>query len=58
MAEELDLTELVSALKRTREADLRLQTLHIRRELSTRGFLLANGSGRMPQKPIPEQDIS
>jgi hypothetical protein len=57
VAEELDLTELVNALRRTRAVDRRLQTLRIRRELSMKGFLLANGSGRMPQKPVPEQDV-
>jgi hypothetical protein len=57
MGDKLDLSELVSALKRTREVDPQLHNLQTRRELSMRGFLLANGPGRMPSKPAAEQDI-
>jgi len=57
VADELDLSELVGALKRMREVDRRLQNLQTRRGLSMRGFLLANGPGRMPGKPAAEQDI-
>jgi hypothetical protein len=54
--DESDLAELLGALKRTRAVDQTLHRLQVRHELSLRGFLLANGPGRKPQKPIPEQD--
>ena len=58
MVDDADLTELLNALKRTRAVDQTLHRLQVRRELSMRGFLLANGSARKPGQATPEQDIA
>ncbi len=57
MLDESDLAELLGALKRTRAVDQTLHRLQARRDLSLRGFLLANGPALKPRKPLPEQDI-
>lgn len=58
MVDDADLTELLNALKRTRAVDQTLHRLQARRELSLRGFLLANGPTLKPRQAIPEQDIA
>jgi hypothetical protein len=58
VVDEPDLAELLNALKRTRAVDQTLHWLQVRRELSLRGFLLANGPAQKPQMPIPEQDTA
>jgi hypothetical protein len=56
--DDADLNELLSALTRTRAVDRTLHRLQARRELSLRGFLLANGPARKPQLAVPEQDLA
>jgi hypothetical protein len=58
VVDEPDLAELLNALKRTRAVDQTLHRLQLRRELSLRGFLLANGPAQKPQMPVPDQDTA
>ena len=58
MVDDADITELLNALKRTRAVDQTLHRLQVRRELSLRGFLLANGPALKPREATPEQDIA
>jgi len=58
MFDDADFADLMNALKRTRAVDRTLHRLPARRELSLRGFLLANGPARTPGQAVPEQDTA